>query len=566
MILGLWEIILVFLISAIGSSLAILVYIKNPKESANRFFTLLVCSFLIWILTAFLSEIPKNLKYSLFLSRIAYTGALLSAVFLFYFSFYFPRKKVLKREINYLIIGTSLILTLANLGSGLIVKDAVPVSWGFNLVFGKLYFPYLIFCIFVVFYAFKNFLSDFKKVTKLERLQLGYLLLGLLIFTATSIIVNVIIRSITGSDIYYRIGNYSGIFLVGLSGIAILKYHLFEVRVILTELLVGLMGIILFLQIIFAQNLQWRISSFSTFLLFLIFAFYLVKSVHEEERRREEAEKLAQKEREIAEKYQVLTIRLMAVERSLREIAERERILRESAEKLSQAKTEFIALVSHQLRTPLTIISGYLSMILDEDYGEISQKLKEIIKKILQSTQRLIRLVNSILDVSKIEAGEMEVNFERVDLREIAREVVDELKMKAKEKNLYLELKEPKEKIENFVDKEKIKEVLFNLVDNAIKYTQEGGITLSLKRIVEKNVDQICVKDTGEGLTKEEREKIFERFSRGRAGLKFWTEGAGLGLFISKSFVEMHGGKIWVESEGKGKGSTFYIELPIKEK
>jgi signal transduction histidine kinase len=326
------------------------------------------------------------------------------------------------------------------------------------------------------------------------------------------------------------------------------------------------MGLILFLQVIFAQNLQWRISSGVTFLLFLIFAYYLVKSVHEEEKRREKAERLAQKEREVAEKYQVLAIRLMAIEKSLREIAERERVLRESAEKLSRAKTEFIAIVSHQLRTPLTIISGYLSMILDGDYGEIPQKLKEIIKKTLHSTQRLIRLVNSILDVSKIEAGEVEINFERVDLREIAREVVEELKMKAQKKNLYLELKESKEKMENLVDREKIREVLFNLVDNAIKYTQEGGITLSLKRVVEKNVDQICVKDTGEGLTKEEIEKIFERFSRGRAGLKFWTEGVGLGLFISKSFVEMHGGKIWVESEGKGKGSAFYIELPIKEK
>jgi hypothetical protein len=162
MILGLWEIILVFLISAIGSSLAILVYIKNPKERANQFFAFLVFSFLIWILSAFFSEIPKNLQYSFFLSRIAYTGVLLSAVFLFYFSFYFPRRKVLKKEINYLIIGTIVIFTLANLGSDLIVKDAISVSWGFTLVFGKLYFPYLIFCIFAVFYAFKNSLSDFK--------------------------------------------------------------------------------------------------------------------------------------------------------------------------------------------------------------------------------------------------------------------------------------------------------------------------------------------------------------------------------------------------------------------
>ena len=118
--------------------------------------------------------------------------------------------------------------------------------------------------------------------------------------------------------------------------LAIVKYHLFGIRVLLTELLVGLMGFILFLQIIFTQNLQWRISSILTFLLFLIFAYYLLKSVHEEERRREEAEKLAQREREIAEKYQVLAIMLMAIEKSLREIVEREIKLREEAEKLSQ--------------------------------------------------------------------------------------------------------------------------------------------------------------------------------------------------------------------------------------
>jgi len=110
MILGLWEIILVFLISIIGSSLGILVYIKNPKERTNQFFTFLVFSFLIWILSALFSEIPKNLRYSIFLSRIAYTGVILSSIFLFYFSFNFPRKKILKKEINFLIIATYIIV------------------------------------------------------------------------------------------------------------------------------------------------------------------------------------------------------------------------------------------------------------------------------------------------------------------------------------------------------------------------------------------------------------------------------------------------------------------------
>jgi signal transduction histidine kinase len=280
------------------------------------------------------------------------------------------------------------------------------------------------------------------------------------------------------------------------------------------------MGLILFLQIIFAQNFQWRISSFSTFILFLIFAYYLVKSVHEEERKREEAEKI------------------------------------------SRAKSEFIAITSHQLRTPLSAIKGYLSMILDGSYGELPEKVKNKIMNIYQSNERLIKLVNDILSISKLETGEMEINYKKEDLREIIKEVISELSIKAKEKNLYLTFEEPKEFPKVLLDREKIRQVILNLIDNSIKYTKEGGITVKL--LNKENKLQIIISDTGEGLTEEEKEKIFKRFSRGEAGEKFWTEGSGLGLYIARKLVEMHKGRIWVESKGKGKGSNFYVELPMK--
>jgi signal transduction histidine kinase len=207
-------------------------------------------------------------------------------------------------------------------------------------------------------------------------------------------------------------------------------------------------------------------------------------------------------------------------------------------------------------------MKGYLSMMLEGDYGELSEKLKEKVESIFQSNERLIKLVNDILNISKIEAGEIEMNWERGDLREIIKEVISELSVKAKEKNLYLNFEEPKEFPKVLLDREKIEQVILNLIDNAIKYTQEGGITVKL--LTKENKLQIVISDTGEGLTKEEKEKIFERFSRGTAGTKFWTEGAGLGLYIARRFVEMHKGRIWVESEGREKGSTFYVELPIK--
>jgi len=240
----------------------------------------------------------------------------------------------------------------------------------------------------------------------------------------------------------------------------------------------------------------------------------------------------------------------------------REIKLREEIEKISQAKTEFISITSHQLRTPLSAIKGYLSMILEGSYGQLPEKVKEKMENVFQSNERLIKLVNDILNVSKIEAGEIEMNWERVDLREIIKEVINELSIKAKEKNLYLNFEEPKEVPKVLLDSEKIRQVILNLIDNAIRYTQEGGVNVKLQ--MSKGKLQIVIADTGEGLTKEEKEKLFERFSRGTAGTKFWTEGAGLGLYIVRRFVEMHNGKIWAESEGRGKGSTFFVELPIK--
>jgi signal transduction histidine kinase len=539
--------------------LSIFVWLKGYSQQLNQLFGIFGVITAFWILLNFIFYFKND--PNILLLRSGYAVGALVPISALLWILELCGRKLPKGKIIILITGFSFFLLSF---SDLIILNIKKVYiGGFEGEAGPifpLYFAYiggtLVFIMYLLF-------SEYFKATGTKKLQISYVIIGAILYITVALLVNFILP-LLGIFKFVALDTPSSLFLVFFTVLAITRYHLFGVRVILTELLVGLMGLILFLQVIFAQNWQWRISSFSTFLLFLIFAFYLVKSVHEEEKRREEAEKLAQKESELREKYQVLAIRLIAIEKKLREIAERERILRESAEKLSQAKTEFIAITSHQLRTPLTVIKGYLSMISEGDYGEISPKLKEIIEKVLQSTKRIIKLVNTILNISKIEAGEMEMNWQRVDLREIPREIIEEIKIKTKEKNLDLEFDEPKEKIENLVDKEKIREVILNLLDNAIKYTQKGKIIVRLKRIKEKNVDQISIKDEGEGMTKKELEKIFKRFSRGIAGMKFWTEGAGLGLFISKSFVEMHDGRIWAESEGKGKGSTFYIELPIR--
>jgi len=233
--------------------------------------------------------------------------------------------------------------------------------------------------------------------------------------------------------------------------------------------------------------------------------------------------------------------------------------------RLDAAKSEFLSIASHQLRTPLTAVKGYISLILEGTYGTIAKKLQRPIKNVYDSNERLIRLVNDLLSLSRIESGKMELNIEETDLEKMAQSVLNELKIKAEQKNLELIFKEPAQPFGLvFVDSEKIRNVILNLVDNSIRYTEKGSITISAAQ--KNNKLLLTVQDTGVGMTKEGITKLFESFTRGQAGVNLSSEGAGLGLYIAKQFVKMHKGKIWAESPGKGQGSTFHIELPITTK
>ena len=536
-----WETIFIMVIGFIGFFSGIIVYFKAPKKKVNQIFTFFTLSVLIWILGAFFSEIPKNLKFSLILSRITYLGVLLAATFLFYFSFYFPKETILEKKWKYLTAGITIIFFLLTFFSNLVIKGIILQSWGFNLEFGNLYYPFIVYCIFLVIVAIRKFLKNFKISSPLERLQLRYLLLGIIIFVAASIIVNVIIRAVIGSDIYYRFGNYSAIFLVVFTAFAITRYHLFEIRLILTEILVGAIGIILLIQVITAETLGRRIFSSIILILFSIFGYLLIKTTLEEIRRRQEIEKLS-------EQIKIANIRLESALKAL--------------EKLDKAKTEFLSIASHQLRTPLTAIKGYLSMIQEGIYGRFSEEFNEILNKIYLSNTRLIDLVNSLLDISRIEMGRMEFKFEEIQIGKIIESIIEELSIQAKEKNLYLKFEKPRRPLPKIkADESKIRQVILNLIDNAIRYTEKGGVTIKVKNLI--SSIQISVRDTGIGLTPKEVESLFGMYARGK-GMSIFPEGAGLGLYVARKLLEAHLGRIWAESAGKNKGSTFYVDLPVR--
>ncbi|MFA4941793.1 MAG: ATP-binding protein, partial [Patescibacteria group bacterium] len=234
----------------------------------------------------------------------------------------------------------------------------------------------------------------------------------------------------------------------------------------------------------------------------------------------------------------------------------------EELKKLDQAKSDFISIASHQLRTPLTVIKGYISMILENNFGKVEGSIRDPLVKVYESGERLIRLVENLLNISRIESGRLQFSYEVMPLEKIVDSVVGELSGYAAKKGLKLEYAKDEKLPSIKIDEEKIRQVVMNLIDNAIKYTKRGKILVSLKK--EKNNIQFCVADNGMGISKEDLPNLFKKFSRGANTSTVHTEGTGLGLYVAKEMIDAHNGKIWAESKGKGKGSKFCFEIPIK--
>lgn len=230
--------------------------------------------------------------------------------------------------------------------------------------------------------------------------------------------------------------------------------------------------------------------------------------------------------------------------------------------KLDQAKSEFISIASHQLRTPLTVIKGYISMMLEKSFGDLSGPEIDALKKVYESNERLIKLVENLLNISRIESGRLQFMFEDIHLETVVDSVMEELENTARMKKLKLNYEKP-EKLSPPVklDTEKIRQVIMNLIDNSIKYTNRGTVTVAIKQD-KKNIE-FSVSDSGIGVSNSDIKNLFKKFSRGKDVSLVHTEGTGLGLYVAKQMIQYHKGKIWVESKGVGKGSRFVFTLPI---
>lgn len=233
---------------------------------------------------------------------------------------------------------------------------------------------------------------------------------------------------------------------------------------------------------------------------------------------------------------------------------------------VERIKTEFVSLAAHQLRTPLSAIKWTLKMLLDGDLGEINEEQKNFIEKSYQSNERMIGLVNDLLNITRIEEGRYLYKPALADFEDVVHFVINSYREEIARKKIVLNLKKPETKLPRIVmDVEKMRLAVQNLIDNAIKYTLAGGkITILLGYNKDRKEIVSSVKDTGVGIPLDQQARVFTKFFRGANVMRMETEGTGLGLFIAKNIIEAHGGRIWFESE-EGKGTTFYFTLPVEK-
>ena len=226
----------------------------------------------------------------------------------------------------------------------------------------------------------------------------------------------------------------------------------------------------------------------------------------------------------------------------------------------SRHKSEFLASMSHELRTPLNAVIGFSDVLLERMFGDLNERQDEYLRDIRDSGRHLLELINEILDLSKVEAGKMELDPAELKLIPILEHGLAMVRERAERSGISLELRTEPDVDTVWADELKLKQLVLNLLTNAVKFTEAGGsVTVTARK--NGDVAEVTVRDTGIGIADDERERIFEAFQRGGRGVRTTTEGTGLGLTLSKRIVELHGGRLWIESV-LGEGSLFGFSLP----
>lgn len=518
-------------------TIGIFVFFYNRKSLSSHILLFLTILFSLWVFfDLVLWATEKNYLTMFFWSLEILIEPMIYACAV-YFLYVFVNREDAKLKTKILLILPTLPIVIF-LSTKLTLIGFDLSNCDRNAVEGFLatYYTYFIEILYVV-WIFAFSVGKYWKAAIDQKKQIPFITVGIILFLLSFSFGN-IIGSFTDDWVIGQLGLFGMPIFAGFLAYMIVKFKTFNIKLLSAQALVFALGFLV-LAIAFIRNIEnVKLIVAFTLLLVLLLGRTLIKSVRLEVEQRERLENLRLKLEESNIKLEDANDKLKG---------------------LDQLKTEFLSLASHQLRSPLTAIKGYTSMILEGDFGELGAQAKDAVERVFQSTMNLTKIVEDLLNVSKIEQGGMKYEMAPFSLAEVARDMAKDLSITASKKNLklYYDGDIDKDCTVNG-DKEKIRQVVLNFIDNSIKYTKEGNINVSVRKKGDKV--EFSVKDTGMGMTPEIKAKLFQKFSRGD-GARMNTGGSGLGLYLAKEIVEAHKGTVGVESEGMGKGSNFHFEL-----
>lgn len=521
--------------AAIGF-LAFVVYFNNRKSVTNQAFLFFACITVIWGWVNYSNYQIHEPAMAFWLTKLTIFFATWHAFGIFQFFYVYPNVDfVYSKLYKFLLLPLGFIASIITLSPFALVKvekylpdgriEKITNGPGMGL-FALAVFTFIIAAIVIL--VKKIIKSDLN-----QKIQLRLILVGTVLTFSLLIPFNFILPSLFGLPQFIPYGMVFILPFIGFSSYAIIRRGLMNTKVVGTELLAFGLSVVTFLEVTITQDIVTLVIAIVVFVLVSFFGILLIGSVRKEVKQREELE--------------ILSKKLEAANTRLQE--------------LDKQKTEFLSIASHQLRTPLSILKGYIELIKDGAYGKAGPKMVKTLDDMDESNERLIKLVDEFLDVSRIEQGRTKFVFNDHNFIELVNSVVTELTERGKQKDLTIKWKPEVKELTVNMDDEKIRHVVFNFVDNAIKYTEKGDIKVFVEE-VEDGVE-VKVQDRGLGFEKKDEVSFFTKFYRGENVKGTNVTGTGLGLFVCRKFVETHGGRVWAHSPGLGKGSEFGFWIPL---
>ncbi|MCE9643867.1 hypothetical protein K8Q93_01310 [Candidatus Parcubacteria bacterium] len=527
---------LVAIAAVVNTGYGLIIYSRHRESRTNLMFFLLTLAVSAWGVGMFLYRGLADREQAVLAARFLYIGASLIPLAFIHFAYVFPRESGgLRRSLSLWLLVPLVPLLVAIALPGGLIKDVLPVvSDERHIVFNQLL--HALYGLYIVTYFTIGYMVLIRKYLLAERslrFQIGYILAGTFTATCIGVVTNLVLPFIGVFSLNW-VGQVGIVAMIMAISYAILKHHLFDVKVIATELLLFSLWMFILVRVLIASNLKDRIIDSVLFAATVVVGVFLIRSVLKEVESREHIEKLA-----------------LDLEQANEKLKEVDRL-----------KSEFLSMGTHQLRSPLTAIKGYASLIIEGSFGKPPKAIEEAVERIYQSSRSMANTIEDFLTISRIEQNRMKYDFAVTDLGKVVRDVMAELLPNALKAGLQLTYVDDKKGPYSVnIDIGKIRQVIINFLDNAMKYTPKGSITLRIGKNEATKKILVSFVDTGVGMSKETIDKLFQRFSRAADANKVNVMGTGLGLFVAKEMVTAHKGRVWAESEGPGKGSQFYLEL-----